>query len=433
MFLLVNATLFIRPGELVPALAPIPLYEIVIIANLIVAGPAIINHLTEHGLARCPTTVCVLGVFAFIVISHLARFDLWSARMGALEFGKIVAYFLLLMATVNTPRRLMGLLAAVVVLTLAINTLAMLQYHGYVNIAALEVLMENDYDDLTGEVFQTPRMVGTGIFNDPNDLSMIIVACVFLCAGGLFYQQLGMSRWLLTAPIGFLLYALTLTQSRGGLLALLAGGCTFFYVRFGLTRAVLASAAVLPLAFVGFGGGRQTDIGGALSGGTGEARAELWSAGLQLFKTSPLVGIGYGLYAEEAGQVAHNSFVHAFTELGLLGGMAFLGMFGIVGLALWKLCRSRDEIEHPALRHYLPYVLGMLAAFAISMMSLSRNYVVPTYLVAGTAAAYHRLAQPGTSQPPVAFNEKTITWLAIGSVGFIAFIYFYIKVLHRMG
>ena len=170
-----------------------------------------------------------------------------------------------------------------------------------------------------------------------------------------------------------------------------------------------------------------------MTGGTGASRAELWSEGLQLLKTSPIFGIGHKMYSEEAGQVAHNSFLHAYTELGLVGGVPFLGLFAILGWALWKLNGAKREIEHPGLRHLFPYITAMLVAYCLSMMSLSRSYGAPTYLMAGIGTAYLTLVQPMTALPPIKLDGRVIRWLLIGSVGFIVFIYLYIKVLVRMG
>ena len=52
---------------------------------------------------------------------------------------------------------------------------------------------------------------------------------------------------------------------------------------------------------------------------------------------SPLLAIlGQGQFAEEVGQVAHNSFVQAGAELGLPGGLCF---FGLYYLPFWSLRR----------------------------------------------------------------------------------------------
>lgn len=121
LFLLVNATLFIRPGELIPALYGWPVYNYIILASLLVAAPAVLNQLNEKSLVQNPTTVCVLGVWGFIVFSHLARADFGAAWEDGFEFAKVVAYFLLLVGVVNTPRRLFTFLGAVVVFTVSVE------------------------------------------------------------------------------------------------------------------------------------------------------------------------------------------------------------------------------------------------------------------------------------------------------------------------
>lgn len=429
-FLFVNAALFIRPGEIIPGLEALPIYNYLILTNLVLAAPAIIHHLTGHGLAQRPATLCVLGVLAGIFLSHFVQYDLWSARMGAFDFSKVVAYFLILVTTVTTPRRLGVFLATTALLILLINGLAVSHYRGIINLPSL-TMMQNDYDPLTGERFETPRLQATGIFGDPNDLSMIIVAGIIICTAAIFYSPLGFFRYSFAAPVCFLIYSLVLTQSRGGLVALLCGCGAFFYARFGFIRGTCLSAALLPAILSGFGG-RQSDIGGALSGGTGETRMELWSEGLVLFKSSPIFGIGHDLYAEEVGQAAHNSFVHALTELGLLGGSWFFGIFWLLAVSLRQLSRARKEIEHHWLRYLLPFIVAMLAAYGVSMMSLSRSYAIPTYWIAGTATCYITLARP-PSLPPQTLNTRATAAVLLGSIGFIALIQLYIKVQLRMG
>lgn len=430
LFLVLNGVLFLRPEELFPSITGLQIYYWVIVTNLVVCVPAIVNQLSGKELIKNPVTFCVLGVFLAIAASHLARFDLWHAREATFEFLKVVLYFLLLVAVINTKERLVGFLATIVVFTLAINTLAVLQYHGAIQIEALTVLMENDYDEVTGERSQIPRMCATGIFNDPNDLSMIIVASLVICGASLMASSFGSVRFMLIVPIGFLLYALTLTHSRGGLLALLAGCGAIVYVRFGWKTAFLAGVTTVPVLLAI--GGRQTDISGAMSAGTGRSRTELWSEGLQMLKASPVFGVGYGSYLEHAGQVAHNSFLHTTAELGFLGGFFFLGAFAISAFTLWQLCRKQDQITDDTLRQMLPCMCGLLVAYCISMLSLSRCYVLPTYLIVGLVACYLRLTAPLAKLERPSFNSYLIQRLAIAEVAMIAFTYAFVKVAVRL-
>jgi O-antigen ligase len=428
LFLLVNVALFVRPGELIPAAQAFPIYEIVIVANLLVAAPAVLEQVTERNLSRNPITACVLGVEAFIILSQLARLDPVSAWDSGIHFAKVVAYFLLLLGTVTTARRLFMLLAVLVSSTLAVSMLAVLDYHGKIDLPTLSAI------EVIGEGSRYARLRGTGIFQDPNDVSMIIVASIVICVGGLFYKGLSPLRLILVAPIGFLGYALSLTQSRGGLLSLLAGCGAFFCARFGIVRAAVLGAATLPILLAGFGG-RQVDFSEGLSSGTGRGRIELWSDGLEAFKSSPLFGVGVNQYANYAGgKVAHNSFVSAFVELGFVGGSLFLGVFAISGWSLWKLCKRRHEIAEPAVRHFLPYTVALLAAYCVAMMSLSRSFEVPTFMIAGCAAAHVRLAQAGTSlRKGDRFDSNLIMKTGAAGFAFLLFIYLYIKFFYRMG
>ena len=109
--------------------------------------------------------------------------------------------------------------------------------------------------------------------------------------------------------------------------------------------------------------------------------------------------------------MAHNSFVHAFTELGFFGGALFLGAFTAALVMLYRLrndCHSECECWREStreLKRMLPYVTAMLVGFAVSMFSLSRNYFVPTYLVLGLATAYVQIATGQTEPLPLQFDS----------------------------
>jgi O-antigen ligase len=150
---------------------------------------------------------------------------------------------------------------------------------------------------------------------------------------------------------------------------------------------------------------------------------------VQLFRHQPVFGIGQGSYAEEVGQVAHNSFLHAFTELGFVGGAFFLGTFTA---ALLMLRRLRDDEmlaeDRSELMRMLPYLMAMLVGFVVSMLSLSRNYFVPTYLVLGVATSYVQIATGQTGLLPLKFDSWFLKRLAVGSVCFLAAIYVFVRV-----
>ena len=430
LFLLVNAALFLRPQDLSASLAAIPFYNILIIANLIVAAPAIWAQLRSRP-KQSPATVCVAGILAAIVLSLVARSDLNGAWHWGREFAKVAAYFVLMVAVLSSVQRFTIYLASIVALTLVLTALSVVHFHGYLEIPAITHARETIYDLRTGDAASSLRLAAFGVFADPNDLSMIIVVSMMICLGGVCYREGKPLRFALLAPLFFLGYALALTQSRGGLLALLAGLGAFFVTRYGAARTVLAAAVVMPLVLYIYAG-RQTDISGGIASGTGKQRTDLWHAGLQMLKWSPIVGMGHAQFVQEEGLVAHSSYIQALAEWGLVGGTMFIGLFYVVMHSVWRLKAVRQSIASPTLRGLHPYVLGALAAYAASMLTLTRCDVVPTYLVAGLGVSYERLARPGTPLAPLEFNAKLLLRMFLVTLGFLAATYLYIRFIYRL-
>lgn len=220
---------------------------------------------------------------------------------------------------------------------------------------------------------------------------------------------------------------ITLTQSRGGLLGLLAGLLGLFCARFGWRKTIPLAILMVPAVLL-LVGGRQANI--TTGSGTGQERIELWNEGLILFRRAPLFGIGYNMYADEVGLVAHNSYIHCYTELGFFGGTLFLGAFCLALTGLRQLGSGRISIPDPELRRLRPYLIAIISAYCIGMYSLSRAYVQPTYLVLGLVAVYLRLA---SDKPPLRLDAWLLQRVTLVSVAVLAFLHVYVRLFVRYG
>jgi hypothetical protein len=121
-----------------------------------------------------------------------------------------------------------------------------------------------------------------------------------------------------------------------------------------------------------------------------------------LLMQSPLLGIGTDMYKEYAGCVAHNSYVHASVELGLIGGTLFIGAVSYALTTIYRMDSGRVRVVDPELRRLRPYLMAVVASYAAGMLSLSECYIVPTYTVLGLATIYTRLAEtvpPSSCRP----------------------------------
>lgn len=432
LFLLVNATLFVRPGEIVPELTGVPIYECLILACLLTSLRPVIELLSWQRLIERPIALGVLGMLAAIFLSHASHFDLWSARYDALQFLKIVIYFFLLLANVDSPARMRAFLLWLLGCIVVTVGLALLQYYAFIDLPALTALQQSEIDPTTGMVYTFPRLRSTGIFNDPNDLSMIAVAGIAIAAFFLTDREGGNSRPAALMGLSACGYALLLTRSRGGLLALMAALGMLFQARYGWRKAILAAAVAMP-ALMLVAGGRQANIGGAMERGTGQERIKLWSQGLGMVRSSPLFGIGQNHFAEEAGLVAHNSYVHCFGELGLLGGSIFLGLFFYAIRALYRLPAEELAEMQPEAARLRPYLLAIVTGCAVSMLTISRPYVLPTYLTLGLAASFLGQLEPALGVAEQPLGKQLIKHVAGASLAMLAATYLFVRVFAHWG
>jgi hypothetical protein len=430
LFILVNVSLFVRPAEIVPSLEGWPIYAVLATLALAAALPFVLEQLTLRSLLDRPITACVVGMLAAVVLSHLSSFFIWGARTSGAEFLKVLLYYLLLVGVIDRLDRLRRFLACLVVLAAVAAGLAVMQYHGLIDIPALAAVEQGRIDPETGEGSIVLRIVSTGIFNDPNDLCLLLVLGMAACVHGLEDRRWGFWRFFWIAPLGLFGYAMTLTQSRGGFLGLLAAVVVFIWIRFGWRKGLPIATLALPVMFFLFAG-RQTELD--VGEGTAQDRIQLWSEGLTLFRRAPVFGIGCGNFVEEIGQVAHNSFLHSFAELGFFGGTMFLGAFALAFRVLQRIGPSMTRASDADLLRLRPYLMAIVAGYAAGMMSLSRTYVVPTYLILGLAAAYIEIArgQAALNLPKVS-TRLTARLVMLGG-GFLIGTYAFVRLFVHWG
>jgi hypothetical protein len=231
------------------------------------------------------------------------------------------------------------------------------------------------------------------------------------------------------------LYGMYLSKSRGGLLAFVVGLAVYAIYAYGAKRALRYALVIVPLLMVGYAG-RQTSI--SLSQGTGRARVELWSDWMMEFRGNPVFGVGPKVVEQKAlpkemvwdrKQVAHNSFLQGFADLGFFGGMIFLGAFFFAFRTLAQYGFGAATITDARQARLHPFLLGAVAAYVMGMMTLSLCYVLPTYLVLALPVVYWRVTPTRVPVPVVSINGAALRQLAFASVGFLAFVYVIIRVI----
>jgi len=394
-FIALNGMIIMRPMEIIPSLANLPLYELNILLCLATAMPAIFNLMRSRFLSF-PVNLCAVGMFFAILASTLSKGDFVDAQEQGTEFLKVLIYFVLLLALVDSPARIRQLLAWIVIFAFVLNVVALLSYHHAIDLDTVRPLRELQYQaSRHAKPVFVERLQAAGIYGNPNDLSRIIVVALTICLYFLVWEKKPERRVLWGGMMVVFIYALQLTASRGGLLALIAGVVVLLNARFGMKKGAFLLLLLVPALAIF--GGRQTDI--TTNTGTGQLRVKLWSEGLVLLRNSPIFGIGAGRYFHAAGNHAHNSFIEAYVETGFFGGTLFTTAFFLATAALFKFKSQILNFRSPDLANLRPYILSLVIGTIVSQFSSSREYSLPTYMILGIAAAY--LAQTDKAVPNV--------------------------------
>jgi O-antigen ligase len=416
LFLLVTGILFVRPTDVVPALESLPLYQVAIVSCIIVSWNKIVGQFSKAKFASRPVTAFMVGLLLVSVFSNVAHGNFAEVATFTPAYAKLLMYLILLVGVIDSPGRLHSLLGSLVIIILVPTILTVAHYHGAINIPAYEAMAGSDstrLDSYSGEALSIQRLKGSGTFADPNDVCEILNLAIVFALYAVSSPGSFLPRVFCLAALPVFGYALTLTHSRGGFVGFLISLAVLLWAKVGLRKSAMLGVILLPIVFTVFGG-RQTSIGAGEE--TGQSRIQLWADGFELLKGSPVWGIGTHEFVKYAGHVAHNSFIHSATELGLVGGTLYFGMFFYALTTLKQLGAPEIRIPDPTMRRIRPYILAALAGFTASELSLTNCYVLSTYVILGLATAWICLANPRPPLPVPEINGRligrTIKWSA---------------------
>lgn len=167
---------------------------------------------------------------------------------------------------------------------------------------------------VNGEGERFFRTEGLGFLHDPNDFSQFLVGlipCMFL-----FWRKgrtVG-NLLLVYFPVLVLMFGMFLTHSRGGMVALLVIAIVLGYRKMGLIPSVIAGGLLfVAISALGWSGGREVNAE------SGSDRTDAWGVGMQLIRTHPIFGVGYGRFSDFYVITAHNTVMVCAAEIGLVG------------------------------------------------------------------------------------------------------------------
>ncbi len=351
----------------------------------------------DFSWVRSPFNLWVIVLFGMVFVSVFFSTDPAASRSFFADvIVKLAIIWLLMINLIDSRRRAIAFQLVVAVLTVGLAV--------YTIVATVAGLVDG-----------TGRAGLIGLLGNPNDLAYtLLMAFPFLVEAGLRHR--GPMRLVYFGGALALLGAISLTQSRGAVLALGAAAFLMLRARYQSRLFVVMGAALVAGALLLVGGvsqratfvletdaytGQRTYIDESSRG-----RLDAWRAGARMMYYHPLTGVGldqvtanYGAYAIDPTSwrpvTSHNSFVQVGAETGLIGLLAFsmLTLLSLVGnryLLSAEPPERASPLEVAVMRAQLPNFVAVFVAASF----LSVGWYWFTFIIFAQAATAARIWTP---------------------------------------
>ena len=277
---------------------------------------------------RVIQTPFVIGFVVAAVLSHVAIFYMQGAIDTADELVRLAALYFISCALFVDKSRLEFYFKLMAFCALVIAIHGIHQFHsggiGWTGI----------------HLYRGERVRYLGVFNDPNDMGMLLLITIPMIFYLLRKSKNIMIKFAWILILATIFYGIYLTGSRGTLLGLLALIFAFALFKMSKAMVIISMLVAVPLviAVTQFS---TISFGDASSAG----RIDAWGEGIQMLKSNPLFGVGHGLFKDHHNIAAHSSYVEVFSETGLLGYFFWLGfiVMSIYGLYRFSFHYSLPE------------------------------------------------------------------------------------------
>ena len=343
----------------------------------------------KSDLFQTPHDWAILIFFSWIILTAHNPFVAFNGVIN------LVVFYVVIVQTLNTVRRIHIFLCWWCGLILVIALLAVLSEYGF---DPLETYM------MTHEVMKDRLCLNLSIFNNPNALAHSVVPVIPMLYFMMFWKRNVVLRLTAASIIGLPLYCIYLTVSKGAFLC----GFTAVFAMLGFGRPKSFQIALLVFG-VGFGYGalymlpRMNELNKSKSDPAIQGRVAVYTYGYKCV-TERWTGLGYGkwypnfsrdntrtirihgkMVREHYAKATHGSFNHMGSEFGFIGLMFFWGIVWC-SMRTLMLCNSANP-EEERIRRVL---------FVLTITYLTSSWMVdfglrPTFFMFTAAtAAFHR-------------------------------------------
>lgn len=411
LFVLYLSMVFLRPiDQLAPDLMDLRPMSIL----WAIAFAAAINDWVQSKIFAAATIhIKLLITFWITIVVSLLTNGLFGDAVSAIgEFSTPAMLLILSSLNITSVKRMRTVCAALVCCITVLCAESLYSYHTGFLIDKLVIKQVAREDVEVSQLIELPaqdidgvylwRLRSVGFLSDPNDFAQAICMVMpWLLLGHESRRHLKNAIFIVV-PAALMGYAALLTHSRGGMIGLGVLGFVQLVRRLGtLWGFALGGIAGAAFAVVAQVGGR------GFSGKEASAneRLDAWYEGLEMFKHSPIFGVGYGHFEDHHIRTAHNSFVLCFAELGSFGYICWLALIVLAFKAAYS-ATSAKSIDDQSLGWAMT---ASLSAFLACSWFLSRSYQPSLFMLFGLCFATG-FATTSYANKSVGENE-TLKWI----------------------
>jgi O-antigen ligase len=358
-------------------------------------------------------SLAIIVLFAAFTLFQVVGTTLSSLAFPSIDASTLTAFAILMFATnllINTKDRLQMTIRVIVLAETFASTWMYRQYY----------------------LYHWPRPLGPS--SDPNYEALSLVVTLPLAIWMVRYEPSVLWKRVGQACTPILAFAVFLSQSRGGLLALTVMVALAWQRSRHKTKLLAALFAAALMLFAVAPGQvveriKQIQVSGQAETGaevSTRQRVELTKAGIGMMEDHPLFGVGLGQFKanefrynpvltdiQPDPKIAHNTYV----QLGAEGGIPTLGLYLAILLLTLSICRSSqkmpgvpEDISALAFSFQVGLIGVMVAEFFLTaqyikevwvLISLAPNLYTIALHLSGAASIKRVPAEPRSATPIV--------------------------------
>jgi O-antigen ligase len=264
------------------------------------------------------------------------------------------------------------------------------------------------------------RVRWRGQLNDPNELSVFVGVVFPFIIGFATWKRSRLVTGLAVLGIVLGLVAIVFTQSRGGQLVVGTVFAIFFISRFGAKGIIAAAVVAAPVILLGGRSGEEADA--SVTG-----RTEVLAHGVSMLTRSPLFGIGIDQFSDAEGYTAHNAYLLAAVELGLVGFFCWTGLVWASVKIPLKVVTASPEGLDPEIRIMALSILVSLAGMGVGIFFLSFTFKQLLFVWLGLPGALYGIVRKRHPSFIVRIGWRDCLGIAAFDAVIITFLYVFTR------